>query len=625
MATSITTNPIEELDFPIVTICPPEGSNTALYHDLVKAGNGSLSEEDKKALKESAFKIFLELSHREYVKRTLATSNKGNVDQVYQGYHSLPKPYFHGTEIRMQSLNGTITTPWYGGEFVEEYYKKDQVYHMVLELPDDIKDQVGNGSLAIELEVDIRGNEGWQERLKYADNAPQEYTWSDFGYAYKLHTQGRHWAEAEAECQKEGGHLASAPSQEVSEELKQVAGFWDNIWLGGKKESGVLSWLDNSTWGYTNWEDTEEGSSGDDFYIRMTISRITHKTSWYSIASTSDYWYPFICQFENPSMTGQEKLELTYKEHQLSFRSFHVWYEYKVPGQQVLDSWEDKRMTGFKLTWRIEKPTLMDNINGEEAKNGNATTSYNNHEKFSDLSRTWLIKTAQLVRHLRIKENMTKEQILGKVVREKSQNISILEEKDFCSYDQIKSDNMDKMFTALVPPIETDGQNESVPEEDVLTGFELYHVILYCPVIDMKLKSFVDHLLSTESIRTIIQSYTNLFHSRVLQGTTSIALAKAFYMDLAATLNLQYGNILLASSTKSQLQAVRDIDGPFFTNNTDLVETCILDSKCDKLEDIIVDRGRMLFLSTHFEINYCRCSEYIKTAICPPHPPSTRQ
>ena len=162
VATSITTHPIEELDFPIVTICPPEGSNTALYHDLVKAGNGSLSEEDKKALKESAFKIFLELSHREYVKRTLATSNKGNVDQVYQGYHSLPKPYFHGTEIRMQSLNGTITTPWYGGEFVEEYYKKDQSYHMVLELPANITDQVDSGSLIIKLEGDMRENVEWQ-------------------------------------------------------------------------------------------------------------------------------------------------------------------------------------------------------------------------------------------------------------------------------------------------------------------------------------------------------------------------------------------------------------------------------------------------------------------------------
>ena len=162
VATSITTRPINDLDFPIVTICPPKGSNTALYHDLDKAGNGSLSEKDKTALKESAFKIFMEQSHKEYVKRMLAVSNLGNMDQVYQRYHTLPKPYFNGFEIKMWNLDGTITTPWYGGEFVEEYYKKDQSYHMVLELPANITDQVDSGSLIIKLEGDMRENVEWQ-------------------------------------------------------------------------------------------------------------------------------------------------------------------------------------------------------------------------------------------------------------------------------------------------------------------------------------------------------------------------------------------------------------------------------------------------------------------------------
>ena len=89
VAPSITTRPINDLDFPIVTICPPKGSNTALYHDLVKAGNGTLSEKDRIILKKSAFKIFLERSHRDYVMRMPAVSNLENMDQVYQGYHSV--------------------------------------------------------------------------------------------------------------------------------------------------------------------------------------------------------------------------------------------------------------------------------------------------------------------------------------------------------------------------------------------------------------------------------------------------------------------------------------------------------------------------------------------------------
>ena len=43
IATSISTHPISELDFPIVTVCPPQGSNTVLNYDLVRARNITLT------------------------------------------------------------------------------------------------------------------------------------------------------------------------------------------------------------------------------------------------------------------------------------------------------------------------------------------------------------------------------------------------------------------------------------------------------------------------------------------------------------------------------------------------------------------------------------------------------
>ena len=174
------------------------------------------------------------------------------------------------------------------------------------------------------------------------------------------------------------------------------------------------------------------------------------------------------------------------------------------------------------------------------------------------------------------------------------QNISILTKRRFCSNDQIKSANRDETFPKLVSLVEVEIKEEPVTVKDITTGFELYSAIVYCPGIDLKLFSFVAHLLFNESKRTLIQSYANLFRSGVLKGKTSNTLAKAFYMELASTLNLQYGNILLATSTKSQLQTVRDNDVPFFTNNTDLVKTCISDSKCDRLQEIMGNLGKTL-------------------------------
>ena len=113
IATSITTHPIDDLDFPKVTICPPRDSNTALYHDLVKAGKEPLSDENRNELRRAVYDIFIEQHHMAYVKKMSVTSNMGNLDQIYQGFHSLPIPFndANGLKIKMWNLNGTITTP----------------------------------------------------------------------------------------------------------------------------------------------------------------------------------------------------------------------------------------------------------------------------------------------------------------------------------------------------------------------------------------------------------------------------------------------------------------------------------------------------------------------------------
>jgi hypothetical protein len=51
VATSITTHPITDLDFPTVTVCPPKGSHTALNYDLMKANDTSLMMKHRENLK----------------------------------------------------------------------------------------------------------------------------------------------------------------------------------------------------------------------------------------------------------------------------------------------------------------------------------------------------------------------------------------------------------------------------------------------------------------------------------------------------------------------------------------------------------------------------------------------
>ena len=60
------------------------------------------------------------------------------------------------------------------------------------------------------------------------------------------------------------------------------------------------------------------------------------------------------------------RINMNYTKDQLNFTTFHVWYELKAASQQLLDSWKDKRMTGFRFSWRIENSTVIWSTNISE-------------------------------------------------------------------------------------------------------------------------------------------------------------------------------------------------------------------------------------------------------------------
>ena len=162
-----------------------------------------------------------------------------------------------------------------------------------------------------------------------------------------------------------------------------------------------------------------------------------------------------------------------------------------------------------------------------------------------------------------------------------------------CSMGQVKPEHQKEVFSELVS-LENSNQNGGSPsEEDFQAGFNLFQSTAYCPTMVTKLFRFVNHILSNESERTIIQTFVNLFQTGALSDPTSFTLARKFFFVLASTLNLQYGNVLLATSTQAQLQAVLRNGWPFFANNSDAVEKCLDEIHCDRMQDILQQLGNM--------------------------------
>ena len=279
-----------------------------------------------------------------------------------------------------------------------------------------------------------------------------------------------------------------------------------------------------------------------------------------------------------------------YKKDQLSFTSFHVWYRYKAASQQLLDSWKEKRMTGFRFSWRIEKLPPIQADWKEEVQ----TPKYKH---------PLLAEMVQFARQIRL-HNMTTENVLENIVHKKFQNIRNLDEDGMCSMEQIKPDNQKEAFLKAVTNVNISRAGELTSDEDIKTGYELFQAIVHCHTMVFKVFRFVDQLLSNESSRTIIKTFENLFQTGAITDKTSFTLTKRFYDILASTLNLQYGNVLLATLTNQQRQAVIENDWPFFANNSDLVKRCLQESQCEGLQnwDIFQNLGNILLLLYENEV-----------------------
>ena len=256
IATSITTHPIAELDFPTITVCPPRGSHTALNLDLMKADNDSMTEKNRKYLIQKAYNRLLKVPHLDYAENLLASTPAEQLDLMYNGFQAFPKPLTYGYETKVRKMNGTIRSPFYGEDYDEKQYMTDRFYQVVLEFPDDLAEQVGDGKLVVELEVDTRVEEGWMEEVRYIKGPKYK--------SYKDTETPKTWREAEEHCQRQGSHLASVLTAEDWDEIGWVLEYGMYTWLGGTdvEDEGAWKNIDGTPWGFEKWWNADYGYQG---------------------------------------------------------------------------------------------------------------------------------------------------------------------------------------------------------------------------------------------------------------------------------------------------------------------------------------------------------------------------
>ena len=590
VATTVSTHAIDKLDFPIVTVCPPKGSNTALNYDLIKADNNSLSKKQRKELKHFINKILIEPSHLDNLRKVVAISNPSNLKQVFNGSQSFPKEYLGSTgfEVRMWSDNGTWHTPDFHGDFDKTYYKDSKHHHIALDFPENLRDNIGSGVLVIHLEVDIRENEGWQEYVEYSAQRT------------KLYTEKKSWAYAEAHCQWEGGHLASIMSQEDQQEVKDVVNGQKYTWIGGNDmtKEGQWMWSDGSPWAYSNWEKGYKNRGKTDNCVQLFEDGL-----WGD--GRCGYTNPFVCQSKPVILRGNSNLTIQLTRDQLTFPVFHIWYRYNFTSQQLLDSWTDQRMTGFKLTWFLSNAKVASVA---------SVAGVNQHTQ-----EAYIVSLGKLANHARVNHNISREDIIRKTVIGKAEALKS-DKFDYtsnCSRGEVNIKSVGYILDIIDFRLSVVPNVSSVTNEDIETGIMIYSVIVYCSE-PIALSQFLHSLLSTQSPRTIIQATVNsIQYFRFEEQANRIRISQ-FYQALDKMLHFQLGKILLATSSKEQLEDLMAQDLPWIFQYSKEVHQCLNNASCQGVEDLVQNLGKILY---RLIIYFCLGSseDDYDMSLTPPH------
>ena len=115
-------------------------------------------------------------AHTDHVKNMLEISNQSESRSIYEGFQSLPRQSaIDSFEIYLMGENGLLTTSRYGEVMDRDYYKTNRSYTYILGPFDELIEHMGEGSLKIDLEVNLIVEDGWEESVSYIEGSQNKF------------------------------------------------------------------------------------------------------------------------------------------------------------------------------------------------------------------------------------------------------------------------------------------------------------------------------------------------------------------------------------------------------------------------------------------------------------------
>jgi hypothetical protein len=321
------------------------------------------------------------------------------------------------------------------------------------------------------------------------------------------------------------------------------------------------------------------GDRGDEEDDRNCVFMSKYKDyKWHDYSCTDTN--PFLCQ-SSPArvLSGNQSVTLEYTAQNLTLSSINVLYHYTA-NPQLMDSWEDMRLTGFRLSWSLK------DINGSRLTGTQKMKEdWKQEAQSPGYPEQQLVSIVQLATQART-ENVGWQEVFIRTIKEKAK---LTYYTSMCSGSQIKPDHYSLIASLNIGLKVTTGGVAN--DEDARTGFMMFTTMIYCSE-SVSLSQFLHSLLSTQSPRTIIQATVNTIQSGDIMGIMNKKGMSQFYLSLNKIFHFQLGKIFLATVSLSELETMMAKDWPYFSHYSKEIEQCLKNTSCQEVGHLVQALGK---------------------------------
>ena len=168
----------------------------------------------------------------------------------------------------------------------------------------------------------------------------------------------------------------------------------------------------------------------------------------------------------------------------------------------------------------------------------------------------------------------------------------VINQTRMCSMGQVKQDSYTDVSSRVEKWVIDVNEVLDINEEDITTGVDIHSGLLYCSEFEsMQMYKFLHNLISTQSPRTILLATVNSIQSNKIKESENRKRLGHLYLDLDKKFHFQYGKILTAILSSSEIQTMMAQDWPYFIQHQQYIDKCLNGSNCQRSLDTMKDLG----------------------------------